>query len=138
MNLETHLLDTGPLVALLVKNDDKHERAVSIFSKIEGDLITCEPVLTEACFLVRKAGLQVQEDLLGLAIQDFYRVNFILSDHWQEVSHLLKKYRDQPISLADACLIRMAEVYNQPRIVTFDSDFATYRWGGRKKFDIVK
>lgn len=138
MNIDDYLLDTGPLVALMLKNDEMHEKAVSIFSTVKGTLITCEPVLTEACFLIRKAGPEVQQDILLLAIQEFYQVNFILSDHWREISSLFKKYQDQPISLADACLIRMAEIYNQPQIVTFDSDFEIYRWGGRKKFEIVK
>ena len=57
-----------------------------------------------------------------------------LEDHWDEVESLLRKYRSRPISLADACLIRCADVYDEPRILTFDSDFAIYRWARNKAF----
>ena len=137
MSPANYLLDTGPLVALVFKNDEMHERAKSIFSALEGNLLTCEPVLTEAAFLIRKAGREVQQDLLQLAIQEFYKVDFRLAENWSEIINLMGKYHDQPISLADACLIRMAEIHNQPQIITFDSDFEIYRWGRRRKFQIL-
>ena len=39
----------------------------------------------------------------------------------------MKKYRDVPMSLADACLVRMTEIVADPVILTTDSDFRLYR-----------
>lgn len=63
-----------------------------------------------------------------------YEIALSLEDHYSEVETLLKKYRKQRVSLADACLIRCAELHEEPRILTFDSDFWIYRWARNKSF----
>jgi predicted nucleic acid-binding protein len=50
---------------------------------------------------------------------------------------VLRKYSDRPISFADACLIRCAEIHQEPRILTFDTDFAIYKWGRNRRFEIL-
>ena len=47
------LLDTGPLVAFLDRQESHHEWARREFGKLRPPLLTCEAVLTEACWLVR-------------------------------------------------------------------------------------
>ena len=44
----------------------------------------------------------------------------------------MAKYHDIPMSLADACLVRMAELLPDPVVLTTDSDFAVYRRFGRR------
>ena len=51
------------------------------------------------------------------------------------IEALLRKYEDRPISLADVSLIRIAEIHEEPRILTFDADFAHYRWARNRKFE---
>jgi predicted nucleic acid-binding protein len=63
-----------------------------------------------------------------------YEISLSLEDHWTNIETLLQKYANRPISLADACLIRCAEIYEEARILTFDSDFGLYRWARNKKF----
>ena len=53
------------------------------------------------------------------------------------VEALLRKYASRPIALADACLIRCAEIHEEPRVLTFDSDFQIYRWSRSQKFDML-
>jgi predicted nucleic acid-binding protein len=60
-----------------------------------------------------------------------------LQDSWKEAEELLRKYANRPISPADACLIRCAEIYHEPRIFTFDSDFAAYQRARNKKFQLI-
>src|SRR5205823_11287623 len=48
------LLDTGPLVAYLTERDSHHEWAFEIFDSFDLPAISCEPVLTEACFLLER------------------------------------------------------------------------------------
>lgn len=44
----------------------------------------------------------------------------------------MQKYTDVPMSLADACLVRMTEIHPEPMILTTDSDFDIYRRHGRR------
>jgi predicted nucleic acid-binding protein len=58
-------------------------------------------------------------------------------DHWDGIQTLLRKYAGRPVSFADACLIRCAELHQEPRILTFDADFSVYRWARNRKFELV-
>ena len=137
MNRSGILLDTGPLVALLSRNDTQHERARRLFSVCAAPFRCCEAVLTEACFLLSKADKAGPAEILALGRKGVYEVPFNVSEHMVNIESLFKRYRNRPISLADACLIRCAEVFQEPRILTFDSDFRIYRWAQKKVFQIV-
>ena len=134
MNRPGVLLDTGPLVALLSKDDREHDRARRLFATCEPPLRTCESVIAEACFLMRPVDASGPAEIIALGRKGLYTISMSLEDHWDEVESLVRKYRSRPISLADACLIRCADVYDEPRILTFDSDFAIYRWARNKAF----
>ena len=132
------LVDTGPLVALIDRTDANHERAKALMAGCEPPLRTCEAVLAEAAHLLSKTGPVGPSRLVALGRTAAYEIVFRLDEHCVEVERTLTKYRDIPASLADACLIRCAELYDEPRIVTFDSDFRIYRWGRNKPFEIVE
>lgn len=132
------LLDTGPLVALIDRNDNNHERAKRILEKLSPPFLTCESVISESIFLLQTARPASWEALLSLGQEEYYKIGMDLKDHFLSILELTRKYKDQPISLADACLIRCAEIHNEPRILTFDSDFEFYRWGRNRKFEILK
>jgi len=131
------LLDTGPLVALLSRRDSKHARAKEMFAGCAPPLRTCEAVIAEACFLLRTVSLDGPAEVIALAGKGVYQIALPLVDHFAEVEALLRKYRKQGVSLADACLIRCAELHQEPRILTFDSDFKVYRWARHKAFRIL-
>ena len=57
---------------------------------------------------------------------------FDLDNDVESVLKLLQKYADVPMSLADACLVRMTETLPDPVILTTDSDFRTYRRHSRQ------
>jgi predicted nucleic acid-binding protein len=137
MNPSGVLLDTGPLVALLSKNDMDHERAKKLFTGCLPPFRCCEAVIAEACFLMRKVDAAAPAEVITLGRKGVYDTSFSANEHWQRIEELLKKYADRPISFADACLIRCAEVHQEPRILTFDSDFAVYRWLRNKKFELI-
>ena len=137
MNRPGVLLDTGPLVALLSRRDDHHLKAKALFADCEPPLRTCEAVIAEACFLMRTVAPDGPAEVIALGRKRVYDTGFTLADHQVEVEALLRKYRNRPASLADACLMRCAELYDEPRILTFDSDFAVYRWAGRKRFQVL-
>ena len=124
------LVDTGPIIALLNRGDDYHAWARQELADLSTPLVTCESVVSEACFLLRQraGGLAAVMELLHRGIM---RVTFRLDDELAAVARLLVKYADVPMSLADACLVRMAEQTERSVVLTMDSDFTRYRMHGR-------
>ena len=125
------LLDTGPLVAYLSERDADHAWAVSQFQHLAPPLVTCEPVLTEAFFLVRSVFGRT-EALIDLLGRNSIVVSFALMEHFSSVFRLMHRYSDQPMSLADACLVRMAELNPSAKVATLDRRFKVYRKNGRQ------
>ena len=137
MNAPGILLDTGPLVALLSSDDRDHSVAEQLFAQCLPTFRCCEAVIAEACFLMRKVHPSGPAEVIALGKKGVYEISLSLSDHWSHVETLLRKLEDRPTSLADACLIRCAEIYEEPRILTLDSDFDVYRWEKRKRFERI-
>ncbi|MGA2939945.1 MAG: PIN domain-containing protein [Syntrophobacteraceae bacterium] len=130
------ILDTGPLVAFLNGRDKYHDWAEAQWAEIQPPLLTCESVISEACFLLRQCdeGASSVFELLQRNVLD---ISFCLTDHIVPVSILLRKYRNVPMSLADACLVRMAELHDSSSIMTFDADFRIYRKYKRRVIPVL-
>jgi predicted nucleic acid-binding protein len=124
------LLDTGPLVAYLNRRDQHHAWAVSQWESLKPPLMTCEAVLSEACFLLHAHGGSA-DWVMELAERGIVAIGFSLASHLTAVHLLLNKYRSVPMSLADACLVRMSELHPKHTVLTTDSHFALYRREGR-------
>ena len=124
------ILDTGPLVALLDARDRHHRWAVAQWAEVEPPLLTCESVISEACFLLdqTRAGSAAVFEML---VRKVVAVSFRLDEQVEEVQALRRKYRDVPMSVADASLVRMAEQLGRSAILTLDGDFKVYRKHGR-------
>ena len=137
MNPIPYLLDTGPLVALLNKNDRHHEQAKKVFSQVAPPFITCEAVISEACFLVSRYHPEAAQEILSWGMKKVFTLPFQAENHLSFLAKTLKKYADVPASFADACLIQCASLYKTPHIATFDSDFTIYRWGKNEHFQII-
>ncbi len=125
------LVDTGPLVALLNERDQHHRWTTEQFAAVQPPLLTCEAVLSEAFFLVRKH-TTATEALIKLLDRKIVTVSFQLMTELARVSKILSRYADIQISLADACLVRMTEIYSGCRLFTVDADFQNYRRNGRQ------
>lgn len=137
MNAAGILLDTGPLVALLSKDDANHARARERFADCLPPFRTCEAVVAEACFLMRKVHVHGPAEVVSLLARGLYNIAISVEDEAAQIETVLKKYATRPISLADACLIRCAEIHREARIFTFDGDFVVYRWARTRKFEIL-
>jgi len=124
------IIDTGPLVALLNRRERHHAWAREQFALVEPPAITCEAVITETCFLVRDIDEGI-DSLMQLLQRGVVKVSFNLTNELPTISRLLKRYASVPMSLADACLVRMAELYTASTVLTLDSDFRVYRKSGR-------
>jgi len=131
------LLDTGPLVAYLGRKDACHEWAVRQFAALRPPLLTCEPVLAEACFLVeRNSGRP--GNLLKLLQRGIFRIALNVESEAAALESLMERYSDTPMSLADACLVRMSEMHVDSRIFTMDSDFERYHRNGRQIITLIR
>ena len=124
------LLDTGPLVGYLNRNDQHHQWAVECWSALFDPLWTCEAVLSEAMFVLQAEGAS-SDPILRLIERRLIRIDFAIDHHRSDVIRLLRKYADQPMSVADACLVRMAELVDPCQVFTTDRDFRVYRRKGR-------
>jgi uncharacterized protein len=131
------LLDTGPLVALLSENDANHERARTLFADCLPPFRCCEAVVAEACFMMRKVHAAGPAEVIALGRRGVYDVAISADEHWPNIEAVLRKYADRPISFADACLIRCAEIHEEARILTFDRDFSVYKWARNRKFELL-
>jgi predicted nucleic acid-binding protein len=130
------LLDTGVIVALLDRSERLHEACAEAVRELEAPLITCEAVIAESCYLLRKlAG--AAEAVIDNVAAGIFQIPFQLSQEAAGVKQILRKYRDRQIDLADACLIRLADEFGTADILTLDRDFAVYRWGRNRAFRML-
>ena len=123
------LVDAGFLVALLSRRDSCHHWAVTQARDHAPPWHTCEAVLSEAIHLLGARGVP---GIAGLLRRRALTSGFDLDHDVEPVLKLLQKYADVPISLADACLVRMSETLPDPVILTTDSDFRVYRRHSRQ------
>jgi uncharacterized protein len=124
------IVDTGPLVAFFDRSERHHLWATARVEELDAPLLVCEPVLTEAIYLLARFP-NAQDACFSLLQNGALVVAFRLDDHIGVLRRLLQKYRDTPMSLADACVVRMAEIHEDHSVLTLDSDFTVYRRHGR-------
>jgi predicted nucleic acid-binding protein len=128
-----NILDAGPLIAALNRRDSYHQWAREVLKHLGAPFYSCPEVITEAAAMTGKATailemVQAQEIVL----------DFDLSSQISGVLALLKKYRDHDMDLADACVVRMAELNRDSRVITVDrDDFSTYRRNGRDLIPLI-
>ena len=126
------LVDTGPIVALLHR-DDKHHKRVTSFIKQSGcGLLTTWPVMTEAWHLLPAHG---RIALTGWALNGGVAVLDLGEDVLAELDRMLRQYRDRPMDLADASLVLLAQRTGLIEILTIDrADFDVYRLADGRSF----
>jgi predicted nucleic acid-binding protein len=130
------LMDASFLVAFLQERDEFHEWAVSTLKSCEGRLLTCEAVLAETSHMLRDR-LDARRSLLAAVATGNIEIPFALAKEAGNIQKLMKRYRNIPMSLADACLVRMAEAHDQSVVLTLDDDFRIYRKGNRQVIPTV-
>jgi len=120
-------------VALLNRREKHHAKCSAFIQDLDRPLVTCEPVITESCFLLKRLQGAVDAVMANIEVGVF-RLPFRLEESALAVRGLMQKYSDIPASLADGCLIQMAEELNTGDILTLDSDFRSYRWRRNRPF----
>jgi predicted nucleic acid-binding protein len=130
------LLDTGPLVALLNRREKLHTRVKAVLPLLPSPLLTVEPVLTEAMHLLRSVP-KGPRTVLAMVRNGLLRVPLSIETNAQDVEALMTRFSSVPMSLADACLVRLVELMPDASVFTFDSDFTIYRTRKNRPIQLV-
>jgi hypothetical protein len=131
------LVDAGPMVALLRRADQHHARCVAALRRIRDPLCTIWPAVTEAMLLLSdrvdaQAALAEKMETEAIALLPLDRRDV------PRIRELMSKYRDLPMDLTDAALVRVAEREGIGTVFTTDRrDFGVYRISGRRRFRIL-
>ena len=121
------IADTGVIVALLAKDDPCHVWAADAFRQCS-PFFTCDAVVAEACSFFADP-----RPVLTLIGRRDLVLDFSLTEQMARVLALVTKYADQPMDLADACVVRMTELNERCKVWTVDrADFLAYRRHGRQ------
>jgi len=130
------IADTGPLVAFFDRAERHHRWVVERIEELDAPLLVSEPVLTEAMHLLARHA-RARDALFELLQNGALSVAFGIKEHVDALRKLLQKYRDTPMSLADASVVRMAEIHDRHAVLTLDSDFLIYRKHGRVPLALI-
>lgn len=128
-----NILDAGPLIAALNRQDAHHQWACGTLERLGPPFYSCPEAMTEAAAITGRPAAIVE-----MIQSEEIILNFDLSDQTAGVLRLLKKYADREMDLADACIVRMSELTRDCRVVTVDrGDFAVYRRNGRDRIPVI-
>jgi uncharacterized protein len=131
------LVDTGPLVALLDRSDDHHGTVVATLQKIQDPLVSVWPVLVEAMYLL-SFSWQAQKALWEIFETGTVQLLPLGEEDIPPIKNLMEKYRDLPMDLADAALVRIAEREGLRLVLTLDQrDFNVYRLPRKGRFTLL-
>jgi predicted nucleic acid-binding protein len=121
------LVDAGPLVALIHEDDNEHRACKDAFASFNEPLGTVWPVLTEAMYLL-SFSWEAQTALMEMIETGAVEIQPLGVADIPRIRELMRKYRDLPMDLADAALVRVAERERLRRVFTIDRrDFQLYR-----------
>ena len=130
------IADAGVIVGLIDRSDQWHRWTVEQASSLIPPFITCEAVIVECCYLLQNVP-KGESQALQMIANGVLQIQFSIADEATNLDVLMAKYSDLPMSLADACLVRMSELYDNAAVFTVDQDFLIYRKHGRKKIPLI-
>jgi predicted nucleic acid-binding protein len=131
------LVDAGPLVALLDRSDAYHGEVVATLRKIHDPLLSVWPVLVEAMYLL-SFSWQAQKALWEIFETGTVQLLALEEEDIAPIKNLMEKYRDVPMDLADAALVRVAEREGLRQVLTLDQrDFNVYRLPRKGRFTLL-
>lgn len=130
------IVDTGPLVAFFDRSERHHRWVTERVQELDVPMLVCEPVLSETMHLLAPFP-RAQDTLFRFLENGSVAIAFRVEEHVTALHLLHQKYQDRPMSLADACIVRMAEIYNHHAVMTLNSDFLVYRKKGRVPLALI-
>ncbi len=130
------IIDTGPLVGLIRRDDQWSAWSTKVADELPPPFFTCEPVLTEASYLLKNFAGGVDQ-LLGMVEDGLIVVDFAAALEARQLRSLIHKYHDIPMSLADASVVRMTEIHRDSTVLTVDTGFVIYRRNHNERIPLI-
>jgi uncharacterized protein len=130
------IVDTGPLVAMLDRDDQDHGWAVQEGRRLPPKMLSCEAVLSEVHFLTQRIP-EAKHRIEGWLAGGHLELPFSVREHHSLIHELMARYASVPMSFADACLVRMSELWPEAPVFTLDSDFRVYRRNKRQSLPLI-
>ena len=130
------IADTGPLVAILDRQDQDHAWAVREGRRLPPKMFCCEAVLSEVHFLTQDVP-EAKSRIESWLTDGWLELPFSVRDHHTLLHELMMRYATVPMSFADACLVRMSELWPDAPVFTLDSDFRIYRRNKRQSLPLI-
>lgn len=131
------LIDAGPLVAVLDRSDHHHEKVVKALQQIQDPLVSVWPVVVEAMYLLGSSWA-AQKALWEIFETGTVQLLALDQSDIPPMKSLMEKYRDLPMDMADAALVRVAEREGIRRVLTLDHrDFGVYRLARKGSFTLL-
>lgn len=128
-----YIADAGALIALMNEDDQHHDWAVATLPRLARPWLVCEAVLAEAAAMTGQPLALAKEVAAGEL-----KLAFDLEGQLAPVVRLLERYADREMDLADACVVRMSELYPQSTVITVDrQDFTVYRRNQREVLPFI-
>ena len=121
------LIDTGPLVSFLAAGL-KHYSWACDQGRFRKQRLAGE--------LLKREGREA-DPLFELLERGVIRIALNVQDERADLRALMHQYRNRPMSLADACLVRLSELHTEAEVFTLDSDFRNYRRHGNKVIPVL-
>jgi uncharacterized protein len=133
------LTDTGPIVALLNRNDPYHSLCVETAATLPDEpLLTTWHAVTEAMYLLgRAAGFPGQDALWALIVAGRLVVRGVGEGEPERMAELMGKYQDLPMDLADASIVVAAEVTGMRQVFSLDGDFRIYQLKDGSNLEVI-
>jgi predicted nucleic acid-binding protein len=139
VNKPSVIIDAGAIVAILNRADQHHAWASRTAQALVPPFLITESALTEACYLFQKTRLSLAP-VVELITSGTLIIPFVLVDEIASIHKLIQKFHDMPkgqMSLADASLVRLAELYPDAAMFTLDTHFTIYRKNGRQRLKLI-
>lgn len=130
------IVDAGPLVAYFDLDSEHHGWMREQAARLAPGWLTSEAVLGETAHLLRRAGVD-PDHLMDLVEKRVLVLSFRLADEIQPIRRLMRRYRDLPMSLADATLVRSSELHENSEVLTLDAHFRIYRRFERRPIPVI-
>jgi uncharacterized protein len=130
------VIDAGPLVAYFVAREALHSWAKAMADGLPTPFLTSEAVLTETCYLLQRYKLSLAP-VFELLREGVIVIAFDLGAEHRSLDTLIARYANLPMSLADATLVRLAELHDTASVFTLDGHFRIYRKHGRRQIPLI-
>ena len=133
------LCDTGPLIALINRNDQFHQLCVDTLPLVLSQpLLTTWQCMAETMYFLGKVGGNNAQDILWEYIDDqLVIIHQPGKEEWKEIRNVMKQYKDIPMDIADASLVVAAQHHGIRKIFTLDSHFLAYKIFNKYVFDVI-